>query len=111
MEPLGRIVRLRTLLCALFLALSVETMLAAPAISTSDPNCFFTTVASRLLSSQMGMNLSCIQVYPACQYTPAVNRLLQVTANIYDATTTNYYPSIFRPVFWKTRSCGISLRF
>ena len=32
-------------------------------------------------------------------YTPAVQRLLQLAANIYDATTTNYYPSVFRPVF------------
>src|ERR1017187_8997487 len=32
-------------------------------------------------------------------YTPAVNRLLQLAANIYDATTTNFYPDIFRPVF------------
>jgi hypothetical protein len=32
-------------------------------------------------------------------YTPAVNRLLQLAANIYDATTTNYYPDIFRPLF------------
>ncbi len=32
-------------------------------------------------------------------YTPAVNRLLQLAANLYDATTTNYYPSVFRPLF------------
>lgn len=32
-------------------------------------------------------------------YTPAVNRLLQLAANIYDATQTNFYPHIFRPVF------------
>ena len=32
-------------------------------------------------------------------YTSAVQRLLQLAANIYDATTTNYYPSVFRPVF------------
>ena len=32
-------------------------------------------------------------------YTPAVQRLLQLAANIYDATSTNYYPSVFRPVF------------
>ena len=32
-------------------------------------------------------------------YTPAVNRLLQVAANIYDATTTNYFPTVFRPLF------------
>ncbi len=32
-------------------------------------------------------------------YTPAVNRLLQLAANIYDATTTNHYPTVFRPLF------------
>jgi len=32
-------------------------------------------------------------------YSPAVNRLLQLAANIYDATSTNFYPSVFRPVF------------
>jgi hypothetical protein len=32
-------------------------------------------------------------------YTPAVNRLLQLAANLYDATTTNFFPSVFRPVF------------
>ena len=32
-------------------------------------------------------------------YTPAVQRVLQLAANIYDASTTNYYPSVFRPLF------------
>ncbi len=41
-------------------------------------------------------------------YSPAVNRLLQLAANMYDATTNNTYalgmnyPSVFRPVFWVT---------
>ena len=41
-------------------------------------------------------------------YTPAVNRLLQLAANIYDSTTntstliTSNYPSVFRPIFWTT---------
>jgi len=34
-------------------------------------------------------------------YTPAVNRILQLAANIYDATTTNFYPDVFRPLFTK----------
>lgn len=88
--------------CGLLLVVMAGTTHAAPPLNTADPNCFFTTVASRLLKSEMGMNLSCIQVYPTNQYTPAVHRLLQVTANIYDCTTTNYYPSVFRPLFWKT---------
>ena len=32
-------------------------------------------------------------------YSPAVNRVLQLAANLYDASTTNFYPSVFRPVF------------
>ncbi len=32
-------------------------------------------------------------------YSPAVNRLLQLAANIYDATTNSFYPSVFRPMF------------
>ena len=32
-------------------------------------------------------------------YSPAVNRLLQLAANVYDASTTNFYPSVFRPQF------------
>ena len=44
-------------------------------------------------------------------YSPAVNRLLQLTANIYDATTNRYYdnlqpptplPTVFRPIFYAT---------
>ena len=93
--------RLRGLLCAFALVIATGTAFASP-INTSDPLGFFTNVASRLLSSQLNVNLTHIQVYPTNQYTPAVHRLLQVTANIYDATTTNFYPSVFRPLFWKT---------
>jgi len=32
-------------------------------------------------------------------YTPAVQRILQLAANISDATGTNAYPSVFRPIF------------
>lgn len=32
-------------------------------------------------------------------YTPAVQRVLQLAANFYDAAQTNFYPSVFRPLF------------
>lgn len=32
-------------------------------------------------------------------YSPAVNRLLQLAANMFDATTNSFYPSVFRPTF------------
>ena len=48
-------------------------------------------------------------------YTPAVNRLLQLAANMYDATTNRYYspdfslafPTVFRPFFWVTNVNGL----
>jgi hypothetical protein len=99
---------LRVLLCLFALTVLAETSFASPQINTACPLNFFTNVASRLLSSQLNVNLTCIQIYPTNQYTPAVHRLLQVTANIYDATTTNYYPSVFRPLFWKTNEVNNS---
>ena len=78
--------------------------LAEP-IPTDSPIGFFTNVASRLLSTELKVDLHRIQIYPTNQYTPAVHRLLQVTANIYDATTNRYnddyphLPTVFRPVF------------
>ena len=111
MEPLKPIrpVRLRVqirgftvllLVCAL--TAIARTAAASPQLNPAYPLNFFTNVASRLLSSQLNVKLDYIQIYPTNQYTPAVHRLLQVTANILDATTTNYYPSVFRPLFWKT---------
>lgn len=83
---------------------------AAPILNTGSPVGFFTNVASRLLSSELNLDLMRIQIYPTNQYTPAVHRLLQVAANIYDASTNRYYdnslpltplPSVFRPFFNK----------
>jgi len=41
-------------------------------------------------------------------YTPAVNRLLQLAANLYDATTTtnNNLPHVFRPIFKRINNAG-----
>jgi hypothetical protein len=78
---------------------------AVPLVTTESPIGFFTNVATRLLQSQLGVSLNHIQVYPTNQYTPSVHRLLQVTANLYDAITNRpatdypYLPSVFRPVF------------
>lgn len=71
---------------------------------TGTPAGFFTNLASRLLQSELNVPLERIPLYPTNQYTPAVHRLLQVTANLYDATTNvvpalPHLPSVFRPVF------------
>jgi hypothetical protein len=88
---------------------------AAQPVNLNDPIGFFTNVASRLLRSELGVDLNRIQIYPTNQYTPAVHRLLQVAANVYDAATnrtfnipdaTNGFPSVFRPVFFDESSVG-----
>jgi hypothetical protein len=47
-----------------------------------------------------------VQVNSNFVYAPAVNRLLQLAANLYDASTTNFFPSVFRPTFWITNQSG-----
>ena len=66
-----------------------------------------------LLQPQFGLGVTRIQVRPVNQYTPAVHRLLQVAANLYDATTNTSslaLPSVFRPLFASSGSnvfiCG-----
>jgi hypothetical protein len=89
-------------LCWLAIVLTQDFLTSATAGPLSDPSNasgFFTNVASRLLSSEMNLDLGHIEIYPTNQYTPAVHRLLQVTANILDAENTNFYPSVFRPLF------------
>jgi hypothetical protein len=74
-------------------------------LRTDDPEAFFNNLGARLLRSHMNLDLNRLQVWPANQYTPAVHRLLQVTANLYDATTNRfnadppYLPTVFRPLF------------
>jgi hypothetical protein len=87
---------------------------------------FFTNAAIRLLRSRSeftngGVNLCPngtiqIPIYPTNFYTPAVHRMLQLAANIYDGSTnrvfednvnqpnTNFlfYPSVFRPRFFRS---------
>ncbi|HTV40585.1 MAG TPA: hypothetical protein VMF08_08420 [Candidatus Sulfotelmatobacter sp.] len=101
-RPRVQIRRSTVLLLVCTLMAFARTAAASPQLNPACPPNFFTNVASRLLSSQLNVKLDHIQIYPTNQYTPAVHRLLQVTANILDATTTNYYPSVFRPLFWKT---------
>ncbi len=97
--------RLKLLLCGWVVMIVVGTVLANTPITTDSPIGFFTNVASCLLSAELNVDLHRIQIYPTNQYTPAVHRLLQVTANIYDATTNRYnddyphLPTVFRPIF------------
>jgi hypothetical protein len=69
------------------------------ALPWHSPEAFFTNVADRLLEQQLGLRLAEIQIAPTNQYDAAVHRVLQVTANVFDATSTNEFPSVFRPRF------------
>ncbi len=77
---------------------------AGPKLSTDDPTAFFNTLGGILLKSELNLDLRHLQVWPTNQYTPAAHRLLQVTANLYDATTNRAdafgpLPTVFKPVF------------
>jgi hypothetical protein len=65
-------------------------------------------LSDRLLANQLGLRLRDIQVFPTNQYDVAVHRIFQVTANLYEATTTNVLPAVFRPLF-ESRSNGVFL--
>ena len=87
------------------------------------PEQFFTNAAIRLLANagytagvgpnnllvvdNRGVTNLHIQIWPTNFYTPSVHRLLQLAANLYDASTNRmingmvmtHLPSVFRPVF------------
>jgi hypothetical protein len=84
---------------------------------------FFTNAADKLLKNlaagdttprppfpqyPTNFGIANIPIYPINYYTPAVHRMLQLAANIYDASYTNVgnFPSVFRPIF--TNAPGIS---
>lgn len=77
-----------------------------------DPGAFFTNTAAKLLADAgYKFAITNIQVWPTNYYTPGVHRLMQLAANIYDATTNRvfaaandqkampYCPTVFRPLF------------
>ena len=55
------------------------------------------------ISNNATLSVTNIPLFPVSYYSPEVHRILQLSANIYDATTTDgfapAYPTIFRPVF------------
>jgi hypothetical protein len=73
---------------------------------------FFTNAVDRTLGHLYGATLrDGIQVYPTNNYNGAVHRVLQVAANILDASTNRvdlsdepYFPSVFRPLFRRSNT-------
>ncbi len=105
-QPTQAPIRLRRFLRGSLLALWVGLALlpkgaAKPMPDASDPLGFFTTVADQLLQSTFDFGVTNIPVYTngVFVYSPSVQRLLQLSANLYDATTNSPWPSVFRPVF------------
>ncbi|MDW7980090.1 MAG: hypothetical protein RMH97_05940, partial [Verrucomicrobiales bacterium] len=93
-----------------------------PAFGLTGPAVFFKTAADKLLQRFNGylgilqiplapdapagalfrtntLSVTNIPIWPINFYTPSVHRLLQLAANIYDATTNSPFPSVFRPIF------------
>ena len=63
-------------------------------------------VATFNISVPFGVTHIPVLVSNVFVYTPAVNRLLQLAANMYDATTNDYYPHVFRPMFTVVNANG-----
>jgi hypothetical protein len=101
----GAIIRttnIRACLLSLIVSLAIVCGASArPTLDTGDPVGFFTTVANKMLLDTFSYGVTNIPVYSnsVFVYTPSVQRLLQLSANIYEASTTNFYPTIFRPLF------------
>jgi hypothetical protein len=112
--------RFNFLLCTFALMTTLTSANAGPLLDTGNPVRFFTNVASCLLhdysqewleenpsnfvttfntTNAFGITNIPVLVGNQFVYTPATHRLLQVAANIYEATSTNSYPSVFRPLF------------
>lgn len=78
-------------------------------MNAENPLGFFTNAASAMferlnIRDNNGnlVTMTNIPIWPTTTnnfYSPAVHRILQLTANIYEGTTTNLYPCIYRPLF------------
>ena len=84
-----------------FLLFAGFSVLGRTVLDPGNPLGFFTTVADKMLRSTFPFGVTNI---PVCSngvyvYTPAVQRLLQLSANLCDASNTNFFPSVFRPLF------------
>ncbi len=83
---------------------------AVPGMETNlvawTPLQFFTNAADRLLREQFPNSTLSITNIPVFRnntliYSPDVHRLLQLAANLYEATTNKFYPTMYRPYFTK----------
>ncbi len=95
--------RLITFHCiaAILLAFAVT---GRSAILLDPPEAFFTNVAQRILHTMSGdfapvTNVNAIMIWPTNYYGNGLHRIMQQAANIYEATRSNDFPTVFRPQF------------
>ena len=62
-------------------------------------NPYYTNAFGATTTGPFGVTSIPVMVGGQFVYQPSVQRLLQLAANIYDASTNAYYPSVFRPIF------------
>ena len=93
--------RIVFLTIGLWLTTLSSSVSARTTLNPADPLGFFTTLADKMLRNTFSFGVTNIPVYVNGQfvYTPAVNRVLQLAANVYDASTNSFYPDVFRPIF------------
>lgn len=114
----------------MLLATMLPALPAAPVLAFESPSVFFTNAADQMLrystaqwrtqnftaytntfgpvtTNAFGCGNIPVYVGGRFVYSPAVNRLLQLAANVYDAATTNFYPSVFRPIFFRDSSGNV----
>ena len=81
----------------------VQTVLYAPGVGFITNTAGFVIVPNQTGGGGISLSVTNIPIFPFSYYSAEVHRLLQFTANLYDATTANNaspaYPTLFRPFF------------
>ena len=68
----------------------------------------YTNTFGTVITNAFGLSGIPVYINGNLVYTPAVNRLLQLAANIYDASTNSPWPSVFRPMFSVVNQYGFN---
>jgi hypothetical protein len=74
---------------------------------------FFTNAVTRIMSAELQRNITNInvEVYNptnrGIRYTSRIHQLFQLAANIYEATTTNRWPVVFRPTLMVSNNSSV----
>ena len=78
-------------------------VLYAPGVGLFTNYAGFVIVPNQTIGGGISLSVTNIPIFPFSYYSAEVHRLLQFTANLYDATTANNaspaYPTLFRPFF------------